>query len=198
MSEQLEDSGVKVDLTLDGGGLSFKRAVPEAVALKIMALAMGASVNLGQTPSTARRPTPEPETDLDSAEDKDTNTFTPLDESVGEFVHRHGATRNVEKIAAIAMYLTTGGQERFTSEQLKEQFPKAGEKVPGNYPRDFRWAVQSKWIAEDHQRAKHFYITNSGKNAVNSKFSKDVRKASNLKTGKKRSSSASKSADSAE
>lgn len=177
----------QVELSLNGGGLSFTRKVPEGTALKILALAMGAAIE----PTVPRRapvnPTPNPE--ADPGDDGVPTILTPMDESVGEYIARHEAKRNVEKIAAIAQYLKDAGQIRFTSDEVKAQFPHAGEKVPGNFPRDFRWAIQSKWIAVDPNTPKQHYITGTGTSAVNSKFSKDVKKASTVKTGKKRASS---------
>lgn len=190
-------SETDVKLTLEGGGLSFKRQVPESTALKILALAMGAPVE--PVDSERRSPTvtsgvpPAPEADADNR--NDASSFTPFDESVGEYLARYEAKRNVEKIAAIAAYFKEAGQSRFTSDEVKEQFPHAGEKVPGNFPRDFRWAIQSKWIAVDPKAPKQHYLTGTGSEAVKQKFSKDVKKASVIKTGKKRTS-ATKSEDS--
>lgn len=181
-----------VELSLKGGGLAFTREVPEPTALQIMALAIGAPVS----PSVAAASPPafQPSV-LQPAATTNSGLQPVLNETVGEYIARHNAQRNVEKIAAIAQFLKENGQDRFTSEQIKEQFPRAGEKVPGNFPRDFRWAIQSKWIAADHQNPKQHYITNTGVNAVTQQFSQDVRKTSQIKTSKRRSSSAAKNGD---
>jgi hypothetical protein len=192
-AEQVAAPVNMVELTLKGGGLAFTREVPESAALQIMALAMGATVSPAVTAPAP--PTVQPTRVQQPAATGNRVQQPILNETVGEYISRHGAQRNVEKIAAIAQFLKENGQDRISSDQVKEQFPRAGEKVPGNYPRDFRWAIQSKWIAQDHQNPKQYYITNTGSNAVAQQFSKDVRKASQIKTSKRRGSAAAKNGD---
>jgi hypothetical protein len=110
--------------------------------------------------------------------------------TVGEFLHEVEASRNPDKITAIAAYLKRHrGVGRFTRDDVRAEFPRAGEKVPGNYTRDFTWAVTNKWIAIDASAGEgEHYITGSGLAAVDAKFSAEVRKASRQKSSRRRTS----------
>ena len=97
--------------------------------------------------------------------------------SIREFLDDQAASRNPDKITAIAVFIEqVEGKETFSKEDVKLKFPKAGEAVPGNFTRDFAWAIQSGWIAEDPQVPGSFYVTQKGHAAVTAKFSKDVQK----------------------
>src|SRR5690606_38433132 len=84
------------------------------------------------------------------------------------------AKRNPDKILAIAAFLREAtGAEDFSADEIKAYFPKAGEKVPANYNRDFKWVISSGWMAENHQQPDRFYITNTGRRALSEKFPKE-------------------------
>jgi hypothetical protein len=56
--------------------------------------------------------------------------------------------RNVDKILVLATYITdTREQDTVTPEDVKREFRNAAEPVPGNYGRDWKWAVQNDWLA---------------------------------------------------
>jgi len=116
---------------------------------------------------------------------------------VGEYLSDVGAKRNPDKITAIAAYLKQHrGIDRFSKEDLKSEFPNAGESVPANFPRDFNWTVGVKWIAVDASAGKNqHYITGTGLKAVEDSFSAEVQKASRQAAGRRRS--ARKKADGA-
>lgn len=110
-------------------------------------------------------------------------------ESVAEYVHAKGPGRNPDKILAIAGYLVKNGNETFSPDDIRPQFPKIGEPIPGNFGRDFSWVLANGWIAESDQGQNLFYITNTGNKVIESNFSpEEIRKTkqkSKLKYSKK-------------
>ena len=89
---------------------------------------------------------------------------------------------------AIAEYLYIHEEvELFTRDDIRGRFRTAGEAVPGNFPRDFAWAVKNGWVAEDVKSAGSFYVTQKGRLAIQSKFSEEVKKATAQPVSRKRS-----------
>jgi hypothetical protein len=56
----------------------------------------------------------------------------------------------------------------------------ASEPVPGNYARDFRWAVANGWIAPDHSRPGEYFVTTKGDQAVEAKFTDEIKKSTGV------------------
>lgn len=107
--------------------------------------------------------------------------------SLREFMEEAGAKRNPEKIVAIGAYLVrTLNQESFTRKEVKLQFKNAGEPVPGNYTRDFDWAVSNGWLAPIHGGHKDYWVTDTGLDAIANKFSEEIRKGTKLKSRRAR------------
>jgi hypothetical protein len=145
------------DLSLTGTGISLSRKVDRDAALQILAIAMGG----GQQ---AQRQQQEVARSGDRV-------------ALREYINQVEATRNPDKILAIGKYLVQyRGQKSFTSTDVKAQFRAAAEAIPGNFPRDFRWAVTNGWIAEDPATPGEYYITSSGEAALSARFSGDVKK----------------------
>jgi hypothetical protein len=95
--------------------------------------------------------------------------------------------RNPDKILAIAAYLTdTRGMETFTPADVKKEFKNAAEPVPGNYPRDWQWAVNNGWLARDDEDPTEFYVTGKGRDALAAKFSADVKRATSQPAPRRR------------
>ncbi|MGB7101895.1 MAG: hypothetical protein WBD95_24405, partial [Xanthobacteraceae bacterium] len=86
----------------------------------------------------------------------------------------------------IAEYLTAGGATDFSKDDVLTQFRIAREAMPGNFRRDFSWAISTGWIAEDPHDPNRFYITQSGKRAVEGNFSKEVTKNSGFRSVRRR------------
>lgn len=108
--------------------------------------------------------------------------------SLREFLEESQAKRNPDKITSIAEYLFTfEDQEIFTRDEIKGRFRLAGEAAPANFPRDFVWAVKNGWIAEDSKSPGSFYVTQKGRNAVENKFSSEVKKATSQPGTRRRS-----------
>lgn len=163
------------ELSLKGQGIEVERNVGEEVALQILAILMGggqagpasrgAAVQLGRTTRGGGR-----------------------GQSLREFLNQVEAKRNVDKIVAIASYLETErGYETFSSDQIKKEFKTAREPIPANYPRDFKWAVGVGWLAPEPDDPDEYYVTESGRKAVEAKFSPEIKKTTTVgKTERRR------------
>jgi hypothetical protein len=180
LGEDRESPAPEYQLELMGEGLSFRRSVPQAVALQILETVM--SDGGGLRPLVPPASTPRPG-GIEGSEGHAGPSLT-----VGEFISEVGATRNPDKITAVAAYLTRErGQERFSSVEVKAEFPHAGEAVPANFSRDFKWAVDNKWIAADPNAGKdQYFITKTGLSAVEAGFSVEVRKTTRQKAPRRR------------
>jgi hypothetical protein len=153
-------------VAVSGPGLNLEQDVDQGVALSIVTLVMGGAVPTGQyVPPTGQngpmRQVPQ----------------VPLDNlSVGEFLEESAAKRNPDKIVAIAAFLQKyRGIERFTRNDVANQFQAAGEVPPGNFPRDFNGAIANRFIAE-HQEKGSYYVTRTGFAAIEQKFPEEMRK----------------------
>jgi len=165
------------DLSLSGSGIKLERKVGQAAALQILAIAMGSGGESASAPLALGALTqPQP-----------THARGGARVSVREYLAEVGAKRNPDKILAIGKYLVEfRGQESFTSNDVKGQFRLAGEALPANYPRDFRWTVTNGWISEDHQAPGQYYVTGTGDEALESKFAKEIKKKTSLSSGTRR------------
>ena len=118
--------------TLKGEGIDFTGHVSHGIARSLLDIVLG---------SEAHDPRSDGPTAKRQAND-------PPKMSVREFLNDHGAQRIPEKIATIAEYLTAGGATDFSKDDVLTQFQIAREAMPGNFRRDFSWAISTGWIAE--------------------------------------------------
>lgn len=166
--------GPSYALTLDGNGVTVKRDIPESVARAVIALVMGgstapSSVAVSTGVGAAGNPPP---------------TGTTVAQSVREYLDETDAKRNPDKIVTVAGYLKSQGQLSFSRDDIKQQFPKAGEPIPGNYARDFALAVSTGWIAE-HANTGSFYITGKGEKAISGGFDDKIRRPATKRRSRK-------------
>lgn len=160
----ITDTGGEYRLQLTGPGLTLDRSVDEARAMRVMAVVMGVR--------------PKPDAQLGAAAGNSMLDPDDAEMTVGEFVDEVDAKRNPDKIATFAAYLKRyRNQPSFTRDDIRPMFEEAGEPVPGNYGRDFRWAVGSKWIASP-DNGRTYFITRTGEAAVESHFPTDLVKRS--------------------
>jgi len=165
MGEPLQTEGGPpvFTLSLSGGGLSFTQQISAEQLAGVMALALGVS-----SPSPAK--TGAGGGSGGSVQAKSTERL-----SLREYLDASDAKKIPEKIVAIALFLNEHeGAEMFSRDDIKSRFRSAGESQPGNFPRDFGVAVSSGWIAEDHAARGSFYVTKTGRGAVESRFAADV------------------------
>jgi hypothetical protein len=69
-------------------------------------------------------------------------------ESAREALDVSGATKNPEKVVALAAYVMQDGGETFKVEDVKAAFRRARETAPGNFPRDLDKAITSGWVGD--------------------------------------------------
>lgn len=187
-------SGVEGDVgsyhvTLNGGGLALDREINEQQAWSVLAIVFGQQI--------AERPTDLPRqehktiqgTEKDQGDGRDDQrppTEPNIKLSVGEFLRKCQAKRNPDKITAIGVYLLDQmAFSTFTRDDVKQQFQKAGESIPGNYSRDFTIAVASKWLSEDID-GTGYYVTQTGRTAVDQRFPAESRKTFSSAASRKR------------
>lgn len=162
-------AAVTYKLKLEGDGVTVNREIPETVALEILAAVMGGS----PTPRAGRVP----------ARGGSAGRGPSLREHFDDVEPK----RNPDKILAIAYFLKEQrGVDSFSPDDIKREFKGAGEPVPGNWARDWRWTIQNGWIAADSEDPESFWVTGKGEKAVEEKFSADVKKATAVKTRSRR------------
>lgn len=77
-------------------------------------------------------------------------------ESAREALDISGATKNPEKIVALAAYVMQDGGETFKVEDVKAAFRRARETAPGNFPRDLDKAIGSGWVGDGGVGGEYF------------------------------------------
>jgi hypothetical protein len=163
--------------TLKGKGLDFANEVGLPIARQLLNVALG-----GQPPAWSHRPAVDQGGSAATESDQ-----LPLQHSLREFLDHVEARRNPEKIVAIGEYLTIHeNRSDFSKDEVLSQFRVAREPVPGNFPRDFTWALSIGWIAEDAHNRGRFYVTKTGKAAIQERFSRAIKKKSVIKPARRR------------
>jgi hypothetical protein len=169
------------DLSLSGEGIKLDRKIGQAAALQILAIVMGGSASAA--PILPGIP-PIPDS---LGERREPTNLSGSRVSLREYLDQVQAKRNPDKILAIGKYLQEHrAQESFTSNDIKAQFRPAGESVPANFARDFRWTVTNGWIAEDHASPGQYYVTSTGDEALAAKFAKEIKRKTSLDKGTRR------------
>lgn len=150
--------------TLKGAGIDFAGRVNQARARSMLDIAIGV------------KPAP-----IGKAEAEKPGYSLPS-ESPREFLNSSGAKRLPEKIVAIGEFLSARGEADFSKDEVLREFRLAREAMPGNFSRDLRWAIATGWIAQDSEDPKRFYVTQSGKDALEAKFSGETTKNSGFRS----------------
>lgn len=151
-------------ISIQGGGLSYNGEIDQDIAARIVSLCLSKEKHGG------------PDVNGDDSYG-----------SIAEYFDQVNPRRNPDKILTIASYLSKKGQRLFVPQDIKPLFSKAGEPVPGNFGRDFRWVQSVKWIAEDDNEKGQFYITKKGFEVLKKGFPKELIKETRGKAHKGRS-----------
>lgn len=162
-------------ITITGSGTNFEKNVTSEIAERIMILAI-----TGKEKSNNNA-------DVNDDYPKETQS-EKIDLSIREFLDNNNVKRNPDKITAISYYMKNHEhKDFFKKEEILEMIETAAEKQFGNFARDFKWTLKTGWIAPKKGETDIYYITNTGINAVKSKFSKEFLEKSKLpKTSSKR------------
>jgi hypothetical protein len=154
-------------VTIKALGIDVDKTVSAEIAADVLRLVLTGKVSAA--PSTGIRP---PEAGAPP-------------ETVAEFMREVDPKRNPDKIATIAKYLKDTGHPTFSRTEARDAFRQARETEPRNYARDFKWAQYAGWIGGDDSSG--FYLTRTGENAVNSRFSDEaVEKTKGKFSGRRR------------
>lgn len=171
---QAAPAAPEYELSLKGRGVTVNRTIDEDIALEILAAVMRAA-----RPSAPHRP---------HGGQPGARSPGGRGQSLREYMDEVGPKRNVEKILTVASYLGAArGQDTFGKDDVKREFRSASEPAPGNYPRDFNWAIQAGWIAPTDEPGQ-FFVTDTGRRAVEAKFPKEVRKGTGVQKTRRRRS----------
>lgn len=173
----------KIQLSIKGGGLSYKSVIDADTAAKIMTLCLA-----GEQPEAITSTTSKGQGAGQSVAVKG------IKDSPAEYLDRFGPKRNPDKILTLAGYIQeVEGRNSFNPGEIKRLFRDAGEVLPANFGRDFRWTKNSGWIAPDLAKKGNFYITNTGRKVLQGGFPDElVKKSKNKATGRRKKSRSKK------
>ena len=98
--------------------------------------------------------------------------------SINEFLNSYGPTTQPQRIVVMALYLKDFRRiDPFFTEDIKNLYIEAREVLSKNFSRDFSLAVKAGLLAKNPNDSS-YYLTNSGKHAIENKFSTTVFKSS--------------------
>jgi hypothetical protein len=176
-----DQSGYKVKI--EGDGLALDREISKEIGDKILVLIYSGTAQPVTMPKSAGPvPIALPASDV-SPQEPDAEL------AIREFLDQHNAKRNADIITAIGSYLNTYNDQRtFTKEDLLNMFEAAEEPAPANPGRDLKWAINVGWVAAKRGQKDTYYVTASGKNAVDSMFPDGLIKKTKLRVRAKKAS----------
>jgi len=170
---------------IEGDGLTFEREISKEIGEKILILILSGADQSVTIPKHIGVSS--------SQDDKSTPRKHSFDISPREFLDEHNAKRNPDMITALGLYLHEHNQQQsFTKEDILNAFESAAEPAPKNFSRDLKWAIKIGWVAEKREMKDNFYVTSSGKTAVNSSFPGDLKKKTTVPLKPKKASSKKK------
>jgi hypothetical protein len=162
------DKQAKIKITIKGAGLSYEKVIDESTAGQVMALCLSSG--------------DEEHVGAKTAQPASIRRAGSQRESAAEYLNRHAPKRNPDKILTLAGFLKEfHNKDSFQQGEIKSLFRDAGELIPANLTRDFKWAVSSGWIAPDPAKKGSFYITNTGMKVLQGGFPEDMVKKSKYK-----------------
>lgn len=149
----------KITVILKGKNLSYESEISSALAAQIMSACLS-----GERNSVKKINELSPVISMKVA-DIDSKT------SPAEFLNKYGPKRNPDKILALAVYLKHhDNRSKFNPGEIKRLFRDAGEVLPANFTRDFKWVISSGWIARDSDEKDAYYVTTTGCNVLEQGF----------------------------
>ncbi|TGM74354.1 hypothetical protein [Leptospira bouyouniensis] len=106
-------------------------------------------------------------------------------QSLREVLNTKNARNIAAKIVATGIYLkNTEGKQYFTIDDIKTNFPKAGEPLPKNLSRDIKSTLQLAWISPSNDNESEYYVTNTGEEQFDNSFPEAKKGSAKLKRKK--------------
>jgi hypothetical protein len=162
---------MEIKITIEGEGLSYEGKTDLFKASQILAFLSSAVGDKERLPATTR-----------SLSVTYPNTTSPREAIVAS-----GATTNPEKITVLADYCASlQNHAPVTRQEVKMHFGKAGERIPRNFNRDWKEAVTLGYICEDPEQKDHFYVTSSGRFAIENQFNQEAKSKTTRRKSPKR------------
>lgn len=174
-------------IKIEGAGLSLDREVSKEIGEQVVVLLLTGAASVAPAVHAAVTPAPAviPASNSEIPAAAPSPALAPhqplasADLSIREFLDFCDAKRVPDKITAIGKYLKRhNNQQDFDKKDMIANFENAAEPIPGNIARDIKWTLKAGWIALKNGSKDRYYVTNSGKTAVDQKFSKEVVKRS--------------------
>ena len=161
----------KIKLSIKGSDLSFEREIDQSLAGQIMAFCL------------SNNSSPVLQANIEKVESEKIEK-----DSVVEYYDRYFPKRNPDKILVFAGYIREiEERDSFNSGEIKRLFRDAGEVLPANFTRDFKWVIKNGWFAHDSVKKGNFFITKTGLKVLSNGFPKDlVEKTKNRGNSKKK------------
>jgi hypothetical protein len=186
------------EISVKGEGIEVVRSVDRLTALEVIRVVLGSGSGLAASipasPRRAARLQSPGGSRPSSGGVSGTPAGGPLIDArttVGEYITSCDAQGFPAKITAIGNYLEFRNQvDYFSKDDIKAQFRPAGESLPSNFPRDFNDAISKRWIAVSPHDKDQYFVTNTGKAAIEARFARSARKASTTSRRRSRSSKA--------
>lgn len=174
-------------MTIEGPGFKLDRSVDGNVVTQITALIFGGGGAGVWNPPPGRRTNNEDYVNLDDdgADGSQLGGGRATDQTLGEYLAEMEPKTVVDKITAVGEFLyLTRSTDEFTMDDFKEALKGIRDDIPGNVPRDFGSAVQSRYIAKVQGSDKEYRVTRTGRAALENHFPRAPRKRSSAKASK--------------
>ena len=166
----------KVKITLEGPGLSYNREIDEDVAGQILSLCLTPQRQDVNSNKSAPKTVPQ--------------AIGNQVESAAEYMTNHDPKRNPDKILSLAGFLSESrGKNSFQKGEIKSLFRDAGEILPANFTRDFKWTISNGWIGPDTAKKGNYFVTNTGWKVLRASFPEESIKETKYKTSARRKKS---------
>lgn len=152
-----------VTITIDGEGLSLKRETNLQKAGQIISfLGLDDSIPTAGT-NTDQILTPIPMLGATSTS------------SLKDLITESKAKTNAQKITVVGSYSSDkDGQEGFLIKDVQFHLKKMGE-TPGNFTRDLKSATALKYVVEINSKEGRYMVTDRGKEAIQDRFTNEVK-----------------------
>jgi len=177
-------------IKIAGPGINVEREINSNILADVLAIVLGGAASNRRN---AQSPPPEIHDEIKNSGQSGYAAMRAGKTSLREYFDQVEPKRNPDKMVAIAKYaeLTTG-RDSFSRNDIKFGFKSAGKALPGNFSRDFNWTISNGWIAADSENSDSYYVTKKGNDALDDKFSDQVRKSTGLARRSRRRSKGKK------